>query len=226
MKIPSYIEVRKRIELVGRKEFRICLMGCLLFAARISELVAYASPRDTTVARGPKGEDVRLEVFENDSVREDVAIFKISTAKRGGVERLIALPLNKKYEPWTEEIYNYFLGFDGEPVFPFTRQAVKDYVKKNNVFNGYFYPIEKYTVSKNGLTKQVDRHLKPFSLHALRHIRTTDLIDFYGFDSFDLSIYGGWTPKSIIGVGNAMGRYFHLQWRRYFPKLLKERKFI
>ncbi|GAJ01734.1 unnamed protein product, partial [marine sediment metagenome] len=146
-------------------------------------------------------------------------------AKRGGIERFAALPLNKKYEPWTRQVYDYFLDRGSRPCFPFTRQKVWQYSKQ--VFEGLTYPIERYTIiegqGKIKIRRVVERHSRPFRTHALRHIRTSELLEHYGFDGFDMSIYGGWTLRSMVGVGSSMERYAHLRWQRYFPKLLKTR---
>jgi len=72
--------------------------------------------------------------------------------------------------------------------------------------------------------KQIPRHNNEFATHALCHIRTAELIEYYGFDGYDISVYGGWTLRGMIGGSSAMSRYAHLRWQRYFPKLLKERR--
>lgn len=226
MSLPSVRLVRKRIENVRREDVRVCLMCGYLFCGRVSELVSKISPSDVayTTARGPKGSDVRLEKFELGPIKENVAVFTVSTAKRDGVERLVGLPLNPKYEPWTKEVCKYYLAQKNQPCFPFTRQKVWHYSKQ--VFEGLTYQIEKYTIveGETKIHRVIKRHPRPFRTHALRHIRAAELIEQYGFDGFDMSIYGGWTLRSTIGVGPAMERYAHLRWRKYLPKLLKVRK--
>lgn len=222
MSLPSVSLVRKRIQQITKEKMRYCLMTAYLYAGRISEVVGHASPSDNTVARGPKGTDVKKEIFNLGPIDEPCVVFKVRTAKRDGRERSIALPTN--YENWTSPLYEYFKSSSNGLVFPFTRQLVGRYVKEHAVFKGLRYPIETYSIWKDGsVVKKVDSHMRPFALHALRHLRATELIDEYGFDGIDLSIYGGWTLRSMIGVGSAMQRYAHLQWRRYFPKLLKKR---
>ena len=227
MSLPSVKLIRKRIENVRREDVRVCLMCGYLFCARVSELVSRISPSDVahTTPRGPKGSDVRLEKFELGPIKENVAVFRVSTAKRGGIERLVGLPLNPKYEPWTKEVCKYYLAQKNEACFPFTRQKVWQYSKQ--VFEGLTYRIERYTLierlGETKIRKIKKRHLRAFRTHALRHIRAAELIEHYGFDGFDMSIYGGWTLRSTIGVGSSMERYAHLQWRKYFPKLLKTR---
>ena len=225
--LPEVETVRKRIETATKKEAKFCLMAAYLFCARASEIVGATNKYDVknnqTIARGPSGNDVKLETFEMGDIKTQAAIFTVRTAKRDGKIRKIALPLEKTYEPWAEQLYSYYREHGDDKVFPFTRQKTWEYA--NNTFKGLSYPIEKYNLynPEDPKPKPVKAHLKPFRTHALRHLRATELIETFGFTGFDLSVYGGWTLRSMIGVGSAMSRYAHLDWRRYFPKLLKKR---
>ncbi len=225
--LPEVNTVRKRIEKAPKKEAKFCLMAAYLFCARVSEIVGttntYDASHNQTLARGPTGTDVKLETFELGDIKTEAAVFTVRTAKRDGKIRKIALPLTKEYEPWTEQLYAYYMQHKDDKVFPFTRQKAWDYAQKT--FSGLSYPIEKYNQYevKNPKPKPVRAHMKPFRTHALRHLRATELIETFGFTGFDLSVYGGWTLRSMVGVGSAMSRYAHLDWRRYFPKLLKKR---
>jgi integrase len=198
-------------------------MAAYLFCARASEIVGLTNSYDVehaqTVARGPTGLDVKLETFELADTKTEAAVFTVRTAKRDGKIRKIALPLERKYEPWTEQLYDYYQEQGSDKVFPFTRQKAWDYAQE--AFAGLSYPIEKYTGYNSDDIKAVKAHMKPFRTHALRHLRATELIETFGFTGFDLSVYGGWTLRSMVGVGSALSRYAHLDWRRYFPKLLK-----
>ncbi len=225
--LPEVETVRKRIETATKEEAKFCLMAAYLFCARASEIIGktnrYDLANSQTIARGPTGHDVKLETFEFGEIKTDAAVFTIRTAKRDGKIRKIALPLEKKFEPWTEQLYNYYIGYGNEKVFPFTRQKAWEYAQET--FLGLSYPIEKYNLYNPEEIKPlpVKAHLKPFRTHALRHLRATELIETFGFTGFDLSVYGGWTLRSMVGVGSALSRYAHLDWRRYFPKLLKKR---
>lgn len=225
--LPEVNTVRQRIETATKEEAKFCLMAAYLFCARVSEIIGSTNTYDTshnqTLARGPTGNDVKLETFELGDIKTEAVVFTVRTAKRDGKIRKIALPLNKEYEPWTEQLYNYYCDHENDKVFPFTRQKAWEYAQKT--FSGLSYPIEKYNQyePKNPKPKPVKAHLKPFRTHALRHLRATELIETFGFTGFDLSVYGGWTLRSMVGVGSAMSRYAHLDWRRYFPKLLKKR---
>ena len=225
MSLPSVETVRKRIQKAHPEEAKYCLMTAYLFCGRVSEVIGRICPSDThkTTARGPTGKDIQTDIFELGPIKEEVTIFTVNTAKREGLERKIALPLNPKYEPWTEELYNYFKSHGSQKVFPFTRQKATAYA--NKAFKGLTYPVYKYKIWENGkVVKEPKFHNKPFRTHALRHLRATELLEYYGFTGIDLSIYGGWTLKSMVGIGSAMERYAHLNWRQYFPKLLKEKR--
>jgi hypothetical protein len=172
-------------------------------------------------AYGPKGTDVKLERFK----RHRVAVFAMKTAKRQGKPRPIALPLEPEYEPWTQQLYEYFRNAKGDYVFPFTRKVPWRYVTKAKTFEGLTYPIERYTIWHNKeLIKTVDRHTRPFKLHALRHLRASELVEFYGFDGFNLATYGGWTIKATLGTTGIFDRYLALTWQNYFQKLLKKKE--
>jgi hypothetical protein len=225
--LPEVETVRKRIESAAKEEAKFCLIAAYLFCARASEIIGatnrYDVAHNQTVARGPTGQDVKLETFELGDIKTEAAIFTVRTAKRDGKIRKIALPLEKTFEPWTEPLYNYYLKQGNDKVFPFTRQKAWEYA--HETFSGLSYPIEKYNKydPEDPKPKPVRAHNKPFRTHALRHLRATELIETFGFTGFDLSVYGGWTLRSMVGVGSAMSRYAHLDWRRYFPKLLKKR---
>jgi len=216
MSLPTVDEVRTRIEQVWNKPIRLCLKFAYLAGARVSEVVGHAAPSDNT-ARGPIGTDVKIQ----DHNGESIAIFELKTAKRSGLERIIALPLEKEYEPWTEELLSYFQKRDKGFVFPFTRQRAWRWSRET--FEGLAYPIESYTVKDGNVRIKVDRHSKPFATHALRHVRITDLIKYYDFSFYQVSLYAGWKMSGGFMGGGQHDRYAHLHWQEYLPKLLKKR---
>lgn len=225
MKVANVEVVRDRINSIRRREVCNCFMATYLFAARISEVVGKASRRDTTTARGPRGTSASLQTYQNGDVKEQAAVFRVRTAKRKGKERLIALPLNPEFEPWTQTLYDYFKECGSELVFPFTRQKLWEVSKK--VFKGLIYPIDKYSVvaEKNPMKAKlvVPEHFRDLRLHGLRHVRASELVEFYGFTAIELSTYCGWTLQTGAGLSRVMARYINLNWQGYFPKLLKKR---
>ncbi len=180
----------------------------------LDEVVAVASASDTTTPYGPKGTDVSEDVYQAPGSKpEPVAIFRIRTAKRGGMERFIALPLDPRYEPWTRQLLDYFrLRGDGY-VFPFTRQTLCSYASE--ALAGLTYEI---APQMNG-GEVVRQHDRPASTHFLRHIRASELASHYGFRPEELATYCGWSLKAA-GLTSVMARYIHLSWQSYFPKLL------
>jgi len=223
LSLPNPELIRQRIESVRQENIRFCLMTCYLYAGRISEVVGVKYPSDTkTVARGPHGSDVVKDVYMAGLKRIPCAVFNVRTAKRGGKERKIALPLNPTYEPWTKPLYEYFKSKGGDVVFPFPRQQVWAHSKV--AFEGLTYPIETYPTKQGGVKIKVADHIRSFRLHALRHLRATELRERYQFDGFDLASYCGWHLGTIVPqISRTMERYLSLGWASYFPKLLKKR---
>ncbi len=215
--LPSVNGVRQRIEQIREEPIRFSLMTAYLYAGRISEVVGYASPGDTSIARGPKGSDVRFDVVDG----YEVALFSVYTAKRKGQERVIALPM--EFEPWARPVADYFKKADNNFVFPFSRQFVSKHTQET--FLGFQYPIEMYKVKEGELVNTVEKHWNPFHLHALRHLRTTELVRFYHFRAEDLAAYCGWRLRTMSrDISPVMERYIDLSWQEYFPKLLKKRE--
>lgn len=214
--LPSVEEVRQRIEQVKEEPIRYALKTAYLYAGRISEVVGYASQGDTSVARGPKGTDVRFDVIDG----HKTTLFSVYTAKRKGQERVIALPI--EFEPWALPVAEYFQKAGVHDVFPFSRQLVSR--KTKETFQGFQYPIDEYKIREGELLRVIEKHWNPFRLHALRHLRTTELVRFYHFRAEDLAAYCGWRLRTIArDISPVMERYIDLSWQEYYPKLLKER---
>src|SRR5208283_1932230 len=82
-----------------------------------------------------------------------IVIFKIAIAKKHLLEgepivyRHTAIPFDKKYEPWAEQIYNYYQQRGKEPLFPNNRKHYLDYMRTREVFKNFAYPVERYSIS-------------------------------------------------------------------------------
>jgi hypothetical protein len=187
-----------------------------------------------------------------------VAVFKIPIAKKHLLQgesifyRHDAIPLDKKYEPWTEQILNYYRQRGKEVLFPENRKHYLDYLRMHKVFKGFAYPVERYTVrtvlgkletvpevdpelpmrtfkriEKTGMVNQYDakpQHNHKFKLHGLRHVRTKELNDFYEIkDALALSSFIGWAPAR--GATSMIARYGNIyqNWGSYIQNLLKVR---
>lgn len=218
MSQPSPSQVRERINQVTDTTIRMTLTACDLWCARISEVVAEPKPGEH--AYGPKANDMTFEDYEGN----EITVFNIHTAKRQGLIRKVAMPLRQ-----CKELTTYIQGFDkNESVFPFNRDYPKDYITRvQPVFEGLSYPIEKYLVTRDGKLERVPSHQRAFRLHALRHLRATELVEKYGFDGFNLAAYGGWTIRtasSFFGqsIPSVISRYLYLNWQGYIGKLLRK----
>lgn len=225
-------DVRARVDMLGEESWANLLRTEYLFAGRVSEVVGRAAPSDEgTTPRGPRGTDVRVDQVKVDGDTFEAAVFTVRTAKRGGRLRYIALPL--AYDPWYRTVLEYFQEMGDAPVFPITRQ--KAHAIARDAFAGLYYRIDRYGATSDGEDVEgrdgkmhrpveiVDEHLRLYALHALRHTRASELVEYYGFDGFDLSLYGGWTYQTMARVSTVMNRYLSVGWQKYFPKLLKAR---
>lgn len=222
MSLPEVDVVRDRIESIPDKSFRMTCVAAYLFAGRICEVVGKAYPYEKFY--GIHGNDARLDFYKEGEQKFDAVVFKLKTAKRKGLNRNIGLPLD--YEPWTTPLYEYFKEFGKDFVFPYTRQKVWREIRE--YFKDLTYPIYEYVVSKKGELKKVPSHQRCFALHALRHLRSTELVEFYGFGGFNLAAFCGWTITTAqaqfgVRVPRVVARYLYLNWQGYFPKLLKRR---
>lgn len=262
MSLPLVEDVRQRIEEISDHSIKVCYKTTFLMCARIGEIICLKYPTDLTahptgnelsvkltnytpdlnnpkefqtlvLARVMQGQESDLQSLGK--IREPVAVFTVSTEKRQKWQRQVGLPIQAEYEPWTQEIVDYFQERKGKDLFPFTRQEMYNTVR--TVFAGLEYKIFPYKrVRKehgqpviNPTTKKTEKisvpeHIKPFRNHGLRHLRNVELRDFYGLSAEERSSYGGWTLRSMIGgIGSSIDRYGEAAWRPYFPKLLRKR---
>ena len=220
--LPEVADVRQRIEGIPDEKVKLCVKAMFLFCARVCEVVGVASASDTTTPYGPKGTDFFMDVYRfppaHPVIEEPCAVFKVRTAKKEGMLRHVALPLNPKYEPWARPLLDYFKSRGDRHVFPFTRQTVYNYTKV--AFAGFTYPIEKYAVFTTGISDTRERHQKEASNHFLRHLRASDLVAFYSFTPEEQQTFGGWL---LARIPESQRRYNYLNWKMYFAKLLVER---
>lgn len=235
--LPESKEVISRILKVPHKPFKMAMLYDFEICGRISEVVcrSYSSDKKT-IARGPVAEDLKIEQAVIDKRFLEAAVFTVKTAKRKkktnidygkGVIRKVALPL--EYDPLAKILVDYFKEFGPRDfVFPFTRQDISYYVtKKNKTFEGLKCPIDDYVIYQGKISNQVAAHDNKFTLHSLRHLKSTDLILYHGFNGVNLAAYGGWSlQKNIKGFSKVMSRYVYVNWQAYFPKLLREPTYI
>jgi len=186
-------------------------MYSLLIAGRISEIVGELTAQDDRSAlNGPRADDLELLEWEG----HEVALFTVSTSKRNGLFREVALPLDPRYEAFTGPVVKFFQSRDPEE-YVFKINRFKLGRPASEYFKGYIYRIDPYP--------GVPGHYRPFTHKALRSVRGNELRHVFGFDGFDLSCIAGWTMRTMTGISSSAERYLRKNWDEYFPKLLKER---
>lgn len=173
------------------------------------------------------------------SERIKVGVFKIKIAKQHLEEgesypyRLIALPLDQRFDPWAQEMLDYFHDAGDNYVFPFNRQDNWEYItRKDNVFAGFTYRIKKYHYLPSGQIIEEEEpdekaclsHTRLFKCHAIRHVRTDQFIKTLKFDGYDLAAFVGWSMGSVnkLSVTPSMAStYAEIReaWPRYVHKL-------
>jgi len=193
--LPSIDEIRRRIDLWHEPVIRGALMYQLMICGRSAEVVG---------KYGPRGSDARIVEFDG----EEAVLFPVRTAKRGGRLRPVALPL--RYEPYAEELYEFFQESGDDPVFPVSYRTLNR--RAAEIFDGVKYPIEQYNKYLGKKVKvRIDLHYRDARTHFLRHTRAMDLLLNYNFDGVDLALYGGWTSKNADRqLPQVTQRYLHM----------------
>jgi hypothetical protein len=183
-----------------------------------------------------------------------IAVFKIPIAKKKLLEgepifyRTIALPYDPKYEPWTQEIYDWYQQRGKEPLFPNNRKHYLDYLNQRGVYKNFAYTVERYTLrtrlgkielipestdkltaykrhEKSGDVFQYDtkpKHMHSFKQHGLRHKRTKQLNDYYQIrETLALCSFIGWAPAR--GAEIMISRYgdIYSNWQSYIECLFR-----
>lgn len=203
--IPSISEVRGRIEATVDPTARYGLKLAYLTACRANELCGVSQPSDTfalpdnTVvvksrAIGPTRKDVDYDTFDGVRVmRITLGILK----RREEVQKVVALPLSGGFEPWTSGLSEFFSTLAPyEHLLPYPRWRLVKWIKDAGL-------------------------AQPGKSNPLRHIRLNHLTTYYGFDGDDRTVYAGWTFASGSRTKGPQDEYLNLDWREYFPKLLK-----
>jgi hypothetical protein len=118
----------------------------------------------------------------------------------------VALPCDPKYEPWTLDLLKW-IKQKGILSFPCTRQTFRIHVRE---------------AMKDVLPQKSLHSIK----NPMRHFRISHLISYYQLEPYEITAYTGWTIAGTfrqmgIAVSSNLDAYAHLQWRQYFPRLLK-----
>lgn len=207
--MPSLKLFRKAVDAIPSRRDRDFVKVSYLLAARVSELLIYATPYDMEHFKSKAyGHTISFNFAEE--LEQKVLVIKMGVLKRQVKSvkaddtvfyKTVALPCDPKYEPWTLDLLKR--------------------IKKHKTLA--------FTLSRHTAWRLVRKNLSPLDpkihTHSLRHYRISHLLNDYGFDAEDLVAYSGWSFKTVMGMkGMGAGQldiYAHLAWKRYFPKLLK-----
>jgi hypothetical protein len=259
MSLPNVLEFRQRVKTIQNIDQRIAFQTLHLICGRVGEVITekYSSDKTAnptgsklTVTKTTYQPDLNdpqerdtwtfikllqgqpINFAEIAQIKEEVAVFKVATEKRGGYTREIGLPLNPKYDPWVKQVYDY-LNNKKTNGFQYTRQEMWTTAKE--AFEGLNYLIHpyqraviingEYQRKENGKLKKetVKEKTKNFTDQAIRHLRNLELKKYYGLTPEERAGYGGWTLATVTGTSAAQDRYEEAPWRIYFPKMLKQR---
>lgn len=134
-KTPLDHEIRQRIMEIDDDRKRFGFMFQYLCLGRVSEVFGKYMP---------KNDSFLLEELEG----EEAVIFFVKTAKRKGMLRPVALPLNPEYEPWSRPVYEYMKNCESK--YPFALHENVETSKKyamtaaRKLFKGFQYPYVDY----------------------------------------------------------------------------------
>jgi len=143
---PTDLEIRNRIEAVKDKQYRFAYMYQYETLGRISEVAGkYMPSRDDHIIIEVEG--------------EEFVMFIVKTAKRKGMLRPCARPLNLEYDPWAKKVLDYI---ESGGVYPFSLHenvaTSKTYAmnEAKQAFKGMYWPMSDYTRSiKRSYTKDM-----------------------------------------------------------------------
>jgi hypothetical protein len=238
---PSPQQVRQAIKEIPDPEQNIFCKAVYVLGATPNKLVGEKAVGES--AYGPTGNDVRLckyfpeaidrnqvELILNQKMTIDeafdpvkIAVFKIYKKKLKHEEnpffRYVALPLDKRFEPWAEEILKRFQERKEKRVFPNKRKHYLDHLSLHGVFADMEYKTgsrPNYVLTKEGelvSDKIVPEHLRNLKLEGLRKTRRIELRESFGFNDYQLDVFFGTRYRESSPE----------QYKDYLPKLLKEK---
>lgn len=125
--------------------------------------------------------------------------------------KIVALPVSMQYEPWIKDLLEWI-------------KVTKRMSLTFNFTRGWFRHIVRSNLAS--ILPKVHKNGKDSLKNILRHFRISHLIEYYGFNPYEITSYVGWSISSTsaqmgIPISPNLDHYAHLRWRMYFPKLLK-----
>lgn len=156
---PTEAEVRERIESIKDEKYRYAFMYQHLICGRISEVCGQYAPLGTAFIEN----EFEVPIFIQKTFGEEevtvveltnvpAVLFIVKTAKRQGRLRPCAIPLDPKYEPWSQPMLDYFKEVGNNYPFMFHKRVEHSvrYAqwKAEDAFDGMMWPMVEYTRAK------------------------------------------------------------------------------
>lgn len=239
--IPNPSQVRAKIEQIEEPHVKMFCKALYVLCATESELAGIPSRKEN--AYGPKGNDFSPSQYHPQGISrlksdliykheltpkkafapEDIAVFTINMMRmtkrkaesgHSTLQRLVALPLDDEFEPWTIEIRDYYMQAHANFVFNFNRRHALDYIRLHHNFDEFGYSVEHPLRNKQGEQSKGEKgilELNKYRLDGLRYTRRLELKDTFGFSDYELNVFEG-----TVNIG--MPKPYDL----YLPKLLRK----
>lgn len=209
MEVPELPKFRAAVESIRIRRDSILVKAIYLTACRPCEIITDASPSDIVNSKtSPYGRFVNISFKDIRGYKAFLINMVVAKRHRKAkeeedrkVRKIIALPVDPQYEPWTPDLMYWCRDHNGVLAFHMTEQRVNQIVKAN--------------------LRGLDRHI---STKSLRHYRISHLAQYYDFQPYDLTAFAGWSYRGAFGSRQPSGQldtYLHLGFGDYFIKLCK-----
>lgn len=191
--IPYWMDIRNEINEIPDYEEKMTLKITYLFGTSIDEIIRETS-KDKTIT----GNDFYVASIND----EDALLLEISTIRQGRNKRIIAIPLNPKYELWTQEILDYTEEISTNMIY---RNVFRQL--QNKIMTDYFNKFEWSSPMYDTKTEK-DKTRVNVTHRILPLIREWELSLCHNFNEYDFKNYFGET--------------FNPDYNVYFNKLLNK----
>jgi hypothetical protein len=186
----TILQIRQRIESIPDEKIRFAFMYMFLVAGEPSEVSGkYA----------PVGNDAHRVEYTINGERFPAVLFVVKNSRikpiKKNLHRGCVLPLDKEYEPWASQVYDYFKKYPNENPFKISKEpnCLPETYKRNleakalEIFNGIEWVKDVYRANKG----KVNRRVTEFTSSSLSELRVLNLSEFYYFNGVDLTRFTG-----------------------------------
>lgn len=185
-KIVTALEIRDRISRVSNEKYRNALKYAFLIGAETAEVCGEFAPKENNLIE---------HTFTLNSKKITTIIFIVNNIKpkERSKNRICAIPLDEKFEPWSKDLLDYFKKFEGYP-FKFSMRAIQG--KASEVFSGLQWQRFDHWQHQRNISEKYSK----FRISDLRRLRIKNLKEYYRFNERDLALFCSWNdyPRDPI----------------------------